>query len=124
MDIGKAVPAWLNEWAAELAHAFELMGQVGWEFDYEHTGTQPPLPPDGGPEDLWHVTIFPLPLGEDGEGQVVPDARVDVLAVQEMLDDVDEVSLLSEGHARVSGTKNGALVEIDLFCYRPDDDEK
>jgi hypothetical protein len=68
--------------------------------------------------------MFPKAMMDDEDGQVVPEARVDVLAVQEMLDDVEEVSLLSEGHARVSGTKNGALVEIDLFCYQPDEDQK
>jgi hypothetical protein len=99
-------------------------GKVGWKIQYEHAGTQPPLPPEGGPEDLWRLTMFPVPLSEDEVGQVVPETRVDVLAVQEMLDDVDEVWLLGEGHARVWGRKKGALVEIDLFCYQPDDDEK
>jgi len=124
MDIGKAVPAWLSEWTTELAKVWEVMGQVGWEISYEHAGTAPQLPRDDGPEDLWHVRMFPMPVEEDEKGQAVPDARADVLAVQEMLDEVEGVSLLSEGHVQVSGRKNGTMVEIDLYCYRPDVDEK
>lgn len=86
-------------------------------------GTRPLLPPDGGPEDLWHVTMFPVAVSEDDEGQVVPDARVDVLAVQQMLDDCDDVALTSDGTVEVSGTKNKVLVQLNLRCFPPDDVE-
>lgn len=123
MDIGKAVPAWLGQWAAELAKAWEVMGEVGWEIEYEYAGSAPNVRRDDGPEDLWHLTMFPMPVVSDDERQLVPQARVDVLAIQEMLDDVDDVSLLSDGVVRVSGTKNKTMVEVDLYRLPPVDDE-
>ena len=123
MDIAKAVPSWLNVWAAELAQAWEVTGQVGWQIDYEYVGAMQNQPRDGGAEDLWHLMMFPMPVVDDGESELVPEARVDVLAIQEMLDGVEDVSLLSDGVVRVSGTKNKAMVEVDLYRMPPVDDE-
>lgn len=67
-----------------------------------------------------------MPVIDDDDRQLVPEARVDVLAIQEMLDDVEDVSLMSDGMVRVSGTKNKTMVEVDLYRMPPvdDDDEK
>jgi hypothetical protein len=123
MDIGKAVPAWLNDWAAEVAQAWELMGRVGWEIEYEYIGAMQHRPRDDGPEDLWRVTMFPMPVEEDEEGQLLPETRVDVLAVQEMLDEVEDVSLSSNGTVSVTGVKNKTMVEVNVRCFPPEEQQ-
>ena len=122
MDIGKATPAWLNEWVREVAEEWELFGQIGWLIEYEYAGSMPPQPrEDPKDEDLWHVTMFPVPSKDDEGGEVVPDGRVNLLAVQEMMDEVEAVSMAGDGTVRISGRKNKTMVEIDFCCMPPDD---
>ena len=124
MDIGKAVPEWLKEWAAEVAQAWEVMGQVGWEIEYEYAGEMQNRPRDDGPDDLWHLTMFPMPVEDNARGQLLPEARVDVLAVQEMFDEVEDVSLESDGGVLISGMKNKVMVQVGLYSLPPDDEDE
>jgi hypothetical protein len=119
MDIGKAVPDWLTQLAKDVAEAWELPGEIGWHIDYEYAGSMPPHPRDTENEDLWHLTIFPLEVEHEGH-TVVPDGSVDLLAVQGLLETVDDASFSGDGTVRISGTKNNAMVMINLRCFPPD----
>lgn len=97
------------------------------EIEYEHAGAMQNRPRDEGPEDLWHLTMSPMAIDDPEHGELVPEARVDVLAMQEMLDEVEGVSLESDGGVRISGVKKQAMVMINLYLAPPideDDDEK
>ncbi len=61
------------------------------------------------------------PVKDDEGGHVVPDGRVDLLAVQEMMDEVEAGSMAGDGTVRISGRKNKTMVEIDFCCMPPND---
>jgi len=127
MDIGKAVPVWLDALVVELATCWET-GYVGHRIFYEYAGSMPPHPKDEDEiEDEWNIIMFPMPErlpNKPADESFIPDAMVDVLAIKDLLDDVNFISVnVLKAEITISGKSNGALISVLVCCSPPDNVE-